>query len=132
MLSDIPDAYVQLLAQRGVRESEAGPARKREEVDGIFDSAVRREDRVNESSVKVVHEAKTDRALPRAKFPLPPPKPTSEEELPVFSARAKLRGGARTRRMQVRAASVREAGDRIMGELGADWEILELDSVRKR
>ncbi len=132
MLSDPPPDYLNLLARRGLPEDEPAPRRRKPGLGADFaDAAIRRQDRIARSSVEVVREAKTDPSLPRSKQPLPPPKPTPEEQLPQFSARAKLRGAARTRRIVVTAVSLREAEDRIMEELGADWEILELTSQRR-
>jgi hypothetical protein len=130
MLSDVPDEYTRMLTDLGFRDEPPARASAVSDGPGVVSTerAVRRADRRRPSAVEIVHEPSPDQSLPRIKFPLPPPKPVPEDRLPQFCARVKQVGGARTRRLKVRAHSTREAEERVLAEVGEGWEILEIES----
>jgi hypothetical protein len=113
VVSDPPDAFLELLDELEKRGSPA---------------AARRE-RARKRPAAPAGDNEQD--LPRSRAPLPPPKPEPEEALPVFKVRLKQVGGPRTRVVAVRAHSVAEATERAQAELdraaslGAiAWEVL--------
>ncbi len=129
MLSEVPDDYLALLARHRPRDGarrRGGGQRAAGSGPRPSSHGLRRAERVATSRVAIVREPRADTNLPRAKVPLPPPKSVPEECLPLYCARVKQVGGARTRRMEVRARSDSQARQQILAELGTEWEILEL------
>ncbi len=59
----------------------------------------------------------------------PPPSPTPAESDTRYRVRAKQSGGPRSRSLIVRAISREHAEARALEELGADWEVLDVECV---
>jgi hypothetical protein len=143
MLSDPPQAYLELLERQSGRDQQAQRlARLERMAPPIAEAPLGREATPSPEApsspspvvepaepLQVVEEPPQDSALPRPKFPLPPPKPSAEEALPAFRVRVKQTSGPRTRRLTIRAQSEQDAARRVELELGRGWEILELSSV---
>jgi hypothetical protein len=103
MLSNAPRTYHRLLERLEARRAQGTRAKKtpRSESSPISPgAAVRHLDKANASDlasspagdVTIVTEPRADSPLSRPKFPLPPPKTSAPEALPLFSVRVKHRG----------------------------------------
>ena len=127
MVSKPPRPYRALVAKLESLEPD-GPRLVRSS-EAAQPTSARAELRQPSSWVTVVSEPEADGSLPRPKDPLPPPKKTDPEALPLFVIRVKQQSGTRTRRLKLRCTSVHDVERRVRKELGEGWEILEVTSI---
>lgn len=134
MLSDVPKSFLALIDKLGGQDDRR-PAMSASR-QAVSRSRVADKQPVSPSvdddAMRIVHDEPVDSALPRPKSPLPPPKLSEEENLPLFRVRIKQMDGPRTRRIEVRARSSSDVAMRVPELVEGAWEILEIGSIVPR